>query len=925
MRRNPSGGSTVRRMTVSQLVILGALLLSLAPAASGGVTISAERVGRVFYPGERPRLMVIADCERQLGSYRAIDYSGREWIAGSAYFGGGSVTQLDMGQALPLGWYRLRLIIGNEMIDDAFCVLPMPQSSTRGNDGLFNLQVNTRDERQWAAAAQMGVRAIRNDLSWPTYERVEGQLDMSQFREEVRLACKYGIQLMVCAGYTPAWNAVAPQNGPDDWMREAPFIQHPRDAERWRIFVQTAIDETRGKSVLWPSRAILPENVSYEVQQLPVVQSLEVWNEADHLFYLGTWSRYMDLVKIAHGVLKSAYPDAEVIYGGATGNWLTMCLTCANQVPLYFDRMAFHGSGSVARNLTAWAQGMQQLPWIDGYPRETSINESYLMYKDTGGGYDEHQQMPGDIFRVRTQLMFWQQDSHYRSSCLHQWVANPTDAAAQNAMLLEKNGGLCPTPLYAAFAAARYWLTNATYVGPLDISENVEAHILMHGGRPMLIAWSDDGQNVSVTLGSWAVRITEMGQERRLPRTHTLRTTLSRSPLMVLGVDDAYLGIALRNRYELFANTAFGNDTGPGGFYGLGKLMVDATTWTKPGFEQRVNRAIAAACEGLSAGGSGGPVTIREAMAEIEQGMLDTANTCLDNGSVSPRAIATMYRLARVEEWLAQIADERSMLWPATSTCGDIAGTAGMVASLRAELPEGEAQAVAHFADQLLDRARNQLKLAQQMQGSATVMAAQSEAAVAEKLMLAEDRRVRTIFPVADFPTMIQLRKAFLLEAGQSHTMCLRMHSFVGQDVSGVLRLSIPETWIAEGAMEQPFSVEANGVSAPVEFCFRIPGGPEPWQKMHPTVPDSWLDVEVPDGLEVENFLRLDGVLDDGTPLVGCVYRVFIGRMMDGDSDVSSCPEAQGVDGLSGTIYLHGMEADSWGFSPNALYKQRGF
>ncbi len=848
---------------------------------SAGVVISAERVGRVFYPGESVRLFITADCARQDATFQVHDYFGKHWYSGSAVIGENSSTQIEIPRRFPFGWYQLRLLVDGETVDDAFCVIPRCYTHSLGDDGLFSLQTYTIDERQYAAAAQLGIKCFRADVPWPNVERVQGEYDLTFLREQMRLCKKYGIQMMLLVGYTPPWTAVAPMNGPDDWVRTAPFTWHPRDLGRWAAFVQRIVEETRGKTITWPSAEILPEGSKYRSQTLPVVQSWELWNEADLVFYYGSWGRYLDMLRVFHCTVKRAFPDTPVIYGGSGGNWYLMWITVANQGPLYFDRLAFHPTGDVVSTLSAWYRGVFQLPWIDGYPRENAINEAYFQYADTGVRYEEHQEEPGDLYRIRTQLMFWNQDNCFRSSCVNQWIAQPDAPYAHNAMLLEKNGGLVPTPLYVAFAGARFWLSNATYVGPVNLGRNVEAHVLLKQGKPLVIAWSVSSALVRIRVQGQARHINVMGRAVKAKGRDRLIRRTRRSPFIVIGAHPSYLREALKKRYELFAHTRFGNDAGYTIWYGADELMDEVKNWTHDGFEERLDEAIEEAAQRLVKHPQEGPAALEDAMMVCQSGMLQTANKCKADGAVAPGAIATIYRLARIEEWLGAIADDRSLLWGTyRAPRREIDLYKKRIVLRKGQLAHGDGDAEPAFARQLLERAEQQLKRAEQIGRKGALRAAKSEIWAAEHVLNVQEPVVRRVFIAADFTTAVQLRKAHLLEADANHSVTVKVHNFTNRRVTGELRMSIPDTWAADMPLESDFSVDSQAISEPIVLEFSIPGGPPPWEEITPWGP-SVINLEVPPGLQPTGDVILEGELGDGTELLRVLYPVFVGRLRD--------------------------------------------
>ncbi len=865
---------------INRSVLCLALLCACAGAALSEIIISAPREGRAFYTGESVRLMIWGDGATRTASFDVRDYWGRHLYNGSTVVGGSKSTQVQVPGVFDHGWYGFTLNVDGGSVSDAFCVIPRPWVNTRGDDGLFGLQLTSNEERQYAAAAQLGIRRFRTDVPWPSVEPTEGTYSFTYLQQQIQLCQKYGIRLMGLLDYTPSWNAEPPVNGPDDFVMGAAFTWHPRNVHKWRDYVEASMNLTAGKSVTWPSPNIISAGASYTEQTLPLMQSWELWNEADHCFYMGSWGRFMDMARILYGEVKPASEATEVVFGASTGNWLCMCYTCMNRIPAYFDRLAFHPDGTVAAALTRWYQGAFQLTWIDGYPRENALNEAYIQYADTGIGYGDHQQQPGDLFRITTQLRYWGQDSHYRSSCLHQWVAKEGDLYARNAMLLNKNGGLVPTPLYVAFAAARDLLTDATYVGPVDLGAKREAHIFLKHGRPLMVAWSDSGLNATISLPARPYKISVMGTVQRLSYSGSTAFALSREPLMLWGVDNSYVAEALAGRYATYCRTELGNDAGNTCWYGVDKLMDDVAAFTGSDYGTRLDRAMVAAGVALRAGGPEAPSELHGAMAVCKDGMMQIAARARAQGELTPRAIATTYRLARILEWLGSVADDRSLLWPAhKAKASDITAAAQRRSGLKSALPAGVGDAEPAFTGQLLDRARRQLLAAQQVGHKGALYAATAEMDIADALRPVEVPIVRKVFCVADFPTAVQLRKAHLLEANKVHTVDLTVHNYTTRRVGGTVRLSIPTTWQADGSLSVPFTAPANGISTATSLRFTIPGGAEPWQRHTPEAPDVAVVVEVPAGLQPTAHVTFDGELSDGTDLMTMSYPVYVGRL----------------------------------------------
>ena len=165
--------------------------------------------------------------------------------------------------------------------------------------------------------------------------------------------------------------------------------------------------------------------------------------------------------------------------------------------------------------------------------------------------------------------------------------------------------------------------------------------------------------------------------------------------------------------------------------------------------------------------------------------------------------------------------------------------------------------------------------------GRAAVEVAKIEMWVAWELMQVETRIPHRVFIVGDFSTAVQLRKAHLLEPDATHEVKVTVYNFLQHPVEGTVHISIPSTWQAEGALQQPFAAQARSVSAPISFSFQIPGSSSSWHHVSASTPDRNVRLKVPPGLSSTADVILRGTLNDGTELMQMLYPVYVGRLED--------------------------------------------
>ena len=63
------------------------------------------------------------------------------------------------------------------------------------------------------------------------------------------LGRKYGIQMMLILGYTPTWLGEKPVNYLDDWVNACAFTWHPREVERFWLYLDRVTQFAAGKAI----------------------------------------------------------------------------------------------------------------------------------------------------------------------------------------------------------------------------------------------------------------------------------------------------------------------------------------------------------------------------------------------------------------------------------------------------------------------------------------------------------------------------------------------------------------------------------------------------------------------------------------------------------------------------------------------------
>lgn len=869
------------RFVFPMLAMFG-LAMSTAQAQAP-LQLQFTRCANTFYSDERVRIGVLSSGPRQTVSYQVTDFWRRTVRQGRFAVGAEQPVTLDLAEP-GTGWYRLVLQHPEGVLEEDFCVLPRPYEDP-GDYNLFGLCPDSGcTEESMEPAAQMGVRVARQTIPWPQIQLRRDEWRMDFLEDSYRASSKYGVQLMLILGYTPAWVAEKPINYLDSWVEAATFAWHPKEPNEFGRYLDVVTGYAAGKSVTWPSAAVLPEAGAETLrQQLPWAHSWEMWNEADIMFYVGDWNRYLDLLHMAWAAGRRNLPDVPMIYGGSTGNWHAMGVTASGSGRYCFDYGSLHTGGDVEDCLRVWYGGAQQIPWVVGTPRETMHTECYAQGRRGTVNYPEYNETPGELLRTYLVLKAWREAGFFRSGCLGGYIYEPGMMCPGTAMLTHRPGGkLAPTPLYAAFACARKLLSDATEVGPVNLGSRVTAHVFLKHGKAMLAAWSDDGAVSRVYLEPGAVRVDAMGQEHWLKDLTYSTRALTAEPTVIIGVKSKYLDEAMRRRLGLFADRPYGTpQTNPAcSVWYARPLYVDLRELLGPsgGGEFRGRVELAARCLGTE--GAGGLEKVLKAQLDCYRLMGEVVERCT-RGQEAPVAVAdALWRLARISEWLGEIADDRSgpLGKPKTSEL-ERSELARRINQAAARMRAPRQAADQPLADQLLRRAQRQMWRVHQFQRRGAYQAALHETYIAERLMRVEMPVVLRVVPMVDFTTGRCLRKARLLEPG-SQVLKVWVYNYLDKPVAGTLKLKLPTGWVPE-TPEVRFAAQPGEPSEMVPVRVNVAEDPKPWAELWSFTMDGFIKVGLPQTLSDRPMIEVEGRLDSGERFSPMAYYVNTGRWLD--------------------------------------------
>lgn len=846
------------------LTVVGALL-SPSTAADFSCTITAPRPARAFFPHEPIYLTITVTGPRQQVDYVIHDYDGRARIVDRISLGDGQPALLRVPFDMPLGIYYLTLIFPTGLqVRDAFCVIPRPDNAA-GEYGLFSFHCADQRDSVLAALAQIGVRIIRTDLDWPSTEPAKGQFSLAKAQRLATLYKKYGMQWIPILGYSPRWMGMAPANA-EGRAAVAWHTWPPRETTPWAGYVKQVVDYLGSQTVHWPSEQIIPRADAYASEDLPLVNRWEIWNEVDQNFYYGYWHRYLDLLRIAYCTIKNHDYRALVLYGGSCGHWTELGMTYHANCQYHFDELAFHPGGTdIGTSLEVYYTGAPQIGNGYGIYHPAVHTETY---PTAPAGLSEAQYM----YRLYTTLKKWNE----RIFCTFHGGRLLGEADPNSAALLgEKGDQLVPNAKYVAFAVARWVLSNATYVGPLDFGDQVEACLFLKNGRPMLVAWSDVGASIQVDVAEDARIIDEMGRKFPVPGTGLTRAIhLTSRPTVIYGLHYPYFSKAVRNQAEIYLTTPQGFETDR--IFGYIKPLQQDAAWAWGRWPEHFRRVLTQATKIADQRPRAGARALRLPQMVIHGQLYRTLRECADQGKLAGPTRHLIHRLLTFSEWLGRVADARDECWEVYNPRDNLVDKLNeRINELRDRTHhDGMVHPLAAQCGQLAEQ--QLLRVVKDDCGGAyrTAVGATNTAILLTDI---EPPVLLDVLAVANFPTAIQLVKTLTLTPGQEHNLQVRIYNFTHQPIAGTITWELPETWETH-QITRSFSAPAQDYSDTIDCLVEIPGEPRPWVEKQTWSPNGSISVHLPEPLAERSDLYLQGQLDDGRSLLTMCYSVGVGE-----------------------------------------------
>lgn len=854
-------------------VSLVVLVVATAVLVSGGLVrasmpadfqILTARPASSFIRGDALEFVVHCGRPRQSVPWTVTDHTGARRAAGTIVVDATRPATLRVRERLGLGYYTLALTLaGGTVVEMPFCVLPRPDED-RGDGGVFGLGYVPRNETEWAMLAQMGGRHIRAEFPWPEVEWEAGVYRLAWVNGIADAARRHGLQLTVLTGHTPRHYGQQPIDAYDQVARQW-YKWEPRSTVEWYNFIEAMSGALLSKR-LEPGAPQPGDTLPRSGRRL--VRAWEIWSEADQNFYWGDWDRYLDMLRIAYGSIRSR-ENVPVVYGSC-GHMTQMNYTNSQGCGNFFDMVAYHPHGSDPDyELMHWFRNMPQAMLARGAMRDTAFSECDFHAADSA-----HE--AGFVVRLAATLRAWRQPLYVRSGCTGGVIS---DARCRYALVWKENGRYVPRPAYMAFALARYLLEAAQYVGPVPAPEGVRLELFLRAGVPMLVAWTDGpAQSLPVQLGGGATLVDCLGGTTSL-RGPSATIEVSPDTVVVLGAAHSYVVRAANAATARWLTTELGHDSPHNSPY-VDTLEQDAAACVDPRFGQRLRTAVDDAGRTWLRYPPQGTAAFFAAQRVAGDAMLQATRQVQADGRAGRLPLNTIWRLAQVVEDLGAIADGVGARWPRMHnvTPADLEKTRAQIRKTRERVATASGGGQCPFADRLLDRAERQLEIVTAGGGHqrGAWWAATLQARAAHALTAVEPPELLRAVLVAEFPTSAPMFKGKLVSPGSDHQLVARVYNFLPHPLAGRLRFELPEDW-ACSVSPPAFAAPAGSASAPASVSYQVPEQPTPWVQKIVFRPGSDFAVDLPPPLATNETVRVTADRGAARAAMAMTYRAFVG------------------------------------------------
>jgi hypothetical protein len=812
------------------LVPLGLMAMGRTLAATQSVQVSVPRPGRVFFVGEPVTVGLKMSTGTGAVGYALQDFEGRQMQAGTAALDATSTVAVDFG-VLGAGWYRLDLTLpGGTAQTDALAVLP-PMADGGRHYRMFGVCATLDSQDQMDFLSLAGMRANRLDWGWPTIEPTAGGWAPGDTQRAMTRAREAGMEFIPIVGYSPRYVGVKPLDATSGRVSIAWHTWAIHGMAKWAGYLRWCQGYAATlKPVQWPPYRLAPDAVRR--QSMNAIAAWEVWNEADQNYYYGPWDQYCDFLRVAHDVLETR--EQPVIYGGSCGHWTETGMAYSSGLRTFFDMAAGHAGHEVDATMPDWLYGAYSIGWKYGMPYQLAITEGYFKYE----AQTIHAAMY--VLPYIAKLRHWGAPWQYKGVG---WVSMAQPDFTTDGYCYVQPYGIVPTPAYVATAVARYWLTDASYVGRIRLGE-AEAYVFLRP-RPLLMVWKEGAaasMNVRALRGAQVIDF--LGRTAGQAEGGSAAITAGWAPVMVADADWSYVADAAAARLTEFTTSQFGvaPRTSKWCAY-IGKLADDVRSLAGKDFDGTVS-AMRSAIEAVRSG----PGTAYPRLA-VASGKLNSLIAVLagkaSNGKGDGKAYNALLRVLWVAEWFDEWADD------VARAAGQRDAGAGTIGAARTEQVAAWAAAVQDDAGwekprarSLARRAGETLATAQASGGNLLAQLVRAEARAAIRWAATEKPIITHVLGLAEFATADQVVKMYLLDPGKPQTIELYLLNETARTLTAHVKAKFPEGW-QPGAADIAAQAPPHSMVKVGEVQVTLPAS-EPWVQKNVWRPSTPLSVTAP-------------------------------------------------------------------------------
>lgn len=167
--------------------------------------------------------------------------------------------------------------------------------------------VTTADARYMRAG---GIESIRIPLQWAGVQpTAKSPYDWTTFDQEVELATRAGLRVLVSIGSPPRWAVRKETTLP---------VATAKQRRGWAAFLRAAAARYGPGGTFWSEHATEGPNYEPAITNPTPIRNWQIWNEENFFYftYPVNAATYAKLVTISSQAIKSVDPSAKVILGG---------------------------------------------------------------------------------------------------------------------------------------------------------------------------------------------------------------------------------------------------------------------------------------------------------------------------------------------------------------------------------------------------------------------------------------------------------------------------------------------------------------------------------------------------------------------------------------------------------------------------------